>query len=156
MSSHGILHSDRPSGEHNTGHVHFDEAVISEHDKLRGTRQKIDEPDTPFHRGSFDDNVDMQDTEELLNETASSVKVVFNNDTAGHVVPKQGGAGDNELGKGALDMQALQSKLGEADAVPTAAKASAESDFANKRKQHYNEYEMLRKWREEHADEDDE
>ena len=43
------------------GHVKFDEATIAEHDKdrsaysssankLRGTRMKIDEPDTPFAR----------------------------------------------------------------------------------------------------------
>ena len=43
------------------GRVHFDEAIISEHDKERGTRMKIDEPDTPFARSpmrtdSEDDN----------------------------------------------------------------------------------------------------
>lgn len=32
----------------NKGHVHWDEQAIAEHDKERGTRQKIDEPDTPF------------------------------------------------------------------------------------------------------------
>ncbi len=30
--------------------VHFDEATIAEHDKDRGTRMTIDEPDTPFAR----------------------------------------------------------------------------------------------------------
>lgn len=30
--------------------VHWDEECIAEHDKDRGTRQKIDEPDTPFVR----------------------------------------------------------------------------------------------------------
>mmetsp|Transcript_21364 Transcript_21364/g.63712 ORF Transcript_21364/g.63712 Transcript_21364/m.63712 type:complete len:460 (+) Transcript_21364:86-1465(+) len=32
------------------GHVRWDEEVLAEHDKERGTRQKIDEPDTPFVR----------------------------------------------------------------------------------------------------------
>mmetsp|Transcript_92982 Transcript_92982/g.170550 ORF Transcript_92982/g.170550 Transcript_92982/m.170550 type:complete len:637 (-) Transcript_92982:52-1962(-) len=32
------------------GRVTWDEQAIAEHDKLRGTRQKIDEPDTPFVR----------------------------------------------------------------------------------------------------------
>lgn len=32
------------------GRVHWDEQAIAEHDKERGTRQKIDEPDTPFVR----------------------------------------------------------------------------------------------------------
>ncbi len=30
--------------------VHFDEAELTEYDKERGTRMKIDEPDTPFAR----------------------------------------------------------------------------------------------------------
>lgn len=34
----------------NKGHVHWDEQAIAEHDKERGTRQKIDEPDTPYVR----------------------------------------------------------------------------------------------------------
>lgn len=29
--------------------ISWDEATISEHDKLRGTRMKIDEPNTPYH-----------------------------------------------------------------------------------------------------------
>merc|ERR1719379_2705096 len=32
------------------GHITWDEQAIAEHDKERGTRQKIDEPDTPFVR----------------------------------------------------------------------------------------------------------
>lgn len=35
-------HEDRP-------HVTWDEETIAEHDLLRGTRQKIDEPNTPYH-----------------------------------------------------------------------------------------------------------
>jgi hypothetical protein len=34
-----LAHADR---------VKFDEEVIAEHDKDRGTRQKIDEPKTPY------------------------------------------------------------------------------------------------------------
>mmetsp|Transcript_2558 Transcript_2558/g.4365 ORF Transcript_2558/g.4365 Transcript_2558/m.4365 type:complete len:188 (+) Transcript_2558:47-610(+) len=33
-----------------TGHVSWDEVNLAEHDKERGTRQKIDEPPTPFAR----------------------------------------------------------------------------------------------------------
>merc|ERR1740138_1232954 len=36
--------------EKNPNHVTWDEDAIREHDKERGTRQKIDEPDTPFVR----------------------------------------------------------------------------------------------------------
>jgi len=37
-----------------TRRITWDEAVIAEHDKLRGTRMKIDEPDTPFAYGGDD------------------------------------------------------------------------------------------------------
>jgi len=36
-------------------HVKWDEETIAEHDKERGTRQVIDEPDTPFRYGEDDD-----------------------------------------------------------------------------------------------------
>ena len=43
----------REIGEGN--HIKWDEATIAEHDKERGTRQKIDEPPTPYHYGSDED-----------------------------------------------------------------------------------------------------
>ena len=33
--------------------LQWDEETIAEHDKLRGTRQKIDEPPTPYAYGSY-------------------------------------------------------------------------------------------------------
>jgi hypothetical protein len=41
--------------------VKFDEEVIAEHDKDRGTRQKIDEPKTPYEENADilqDENMD--------------------------------------------------------------------------------------------------
>lgn len=49
------------------GHVHWDEEAIAEHDKERGTRQKIDEPDTPFIRSpqtASDSEGDRADSDE--------------------------------------------------------------------------------------------
>lgn len=43
------------------GTITWDEEVIAEHDKLRGTRMKIDEPDTPFERERPDG---LEDSEE--------------------------------------------------------------------------------------------
>jgi Protein phosphatase inhibitor 2 (IPP-2) len=39
-------------------HIRWDEDTIAEHDKLRGTRQKIDEPDTPYN---FESQSDISD-----------------------------------------------------------------------------------------------
>ena len=36
--------------QHDSDHVKFDEEVIQEHDKDRGTRQKISEPKTPYNQ----------------------------------------------------------------------------------------------------------
>lgn len=40
-------------------HIQFDEKVIQEHDKERGTREIIDEPKTPYERG--DASMEMDD-----------------------------------------------------------------------------------------------
>lgn len=43
-------HCDSSHGnEHSKPHVTWDEETIAEHDLLRGTRQKIEEPNTPYH-----------------------------------------------------------------------------------------------------------
>jgi len=44
--------------EENTKRIKWDEEVIAEHDKERGTRQKIDEPPTPFAYESDRESVD--------------------------------------------------------------------------------------------------
>ena len=41
--------------------ITWDEDTIAEHDKLRGTRMKIDEPDTPFNY-EYDEEYDAQGT----------------------------------------------------------------------------------------------
>ncbi len=46
----GLAHS-----EHHCSRVSWDERIIAEHDELRGTRQKINEPDTPYHYCTGDD-----------------------------------------------------------------------------------------------------
>jgi protein phosphatase inhibitor 2 len=38
--------------------IRWDEAVIEEHDKLRGTRMKIDEPDTPYEHYTMADDAE--------------------------------------------------------------------------------------------------
>jgi len=53
MDGNGVQRSSklctRPRNQ-SKGRVHWDEQAIAEHDKERGTRMKIDEPDTPFVR----------------------------------------------------------------------------------------------------------
>ena len=53
--------SNHQPSSHNE-HVKFDEVIIAEHDQDRGTRQKIDEPKTPYSgdvlEEEFNDNED--------------------------------------------------------------------------------------------------
>ena len=58
------MDKDEPSGSphhnHNPNeHVKFDEETIAEHDQDRGTRQKIDEPKTPYYP---DQEMEVQET----------------------------------------------------------------------------------------------
>lgn len=87
-------------------HVKFDEAAIREHDKLRGTRQKIDEPKTPF--------------------------------------PREGDTGGVQLDLKALNAQLAVEK--EEGVLPSAAQRAKKLAFEEKRRKHYNEMELVRKF----------
>ena len=86
--------------------IKWDEEVIAEHDKLRGTRMKIEEPDTPFEPGDGMDGLEEDFGDALVQE---EVRV------GGGLEPvpvaqqaKKGGA----AGGGGLDFSALEGKLG--------------------------------------------
>ena len=67
---HSIV-TDEPK----TTTIKWDEATIAAHDLERGTRQKIEEPDTPFERGLFDDEEDPDEGEtRILDASSSSTK----------------------------------------------------------------------------------
>ena len=126
-------------------HLKWDEEKIKEHDKERGTRMKIDEPDTPYHH-NYDSG----------SETDGSHRSHERNEK-----------------KGALDMTHLQNKLdahvaAKAQVCPNSPGASLGSadeeerakelkalEFKEHRKRHYNEMEMVRRFRMQHANDDD-
>ena len=122
----------------------WDEETIAEHDKLRGTRQKIDEPDTPF-------NYDFDEQELRPAATAASAE---------RGLPTA--AADASLQLAALsqkleDEAAKQEKgldLNWAAHDPDcddSVKATKRAKFADKRKHHYNEFERMQQWRAEQA-----
>ena len=83
MLKRGRKEGDRQDiGEGN--HVKWDEVTIAEHDKERGTRQKIEEPPTPYHYGS-DDEGDLESevksvvTNKIEQSESSSRDVVLDN-----------------------------------------------------------------------------
>lgn len=101
-----------------TSHIRFDEKVIQEHDKLRGTRQKIEEPKTPFfhEESSHDDSkqkIDLSQLEDRLQQMASR--------------------------------KSMEGAEGQATDEPEALRNSRHADFEAKRKQHYNEFQEMKR-----------
>lgn len=115
-------------------HIKWDEVIIEEHDKLRGTRQKIDEPKTPFNydSGAESDGSHAkapQNPRKTLNFAQLEEKLV---DVAANYLPSPTSSfGDHSDDEG---------------------KRKA---FEENRKKHYNEMELVRKFRMEHANGED-
>jgi len=117
----------KKSGARKKKALKWDEHAIVEHDQLRGTRMRIDEPNTPYNYDSYESD-----------------------DSARHKSPSDGTGKPNPQG---LNWDALESKLAEA-AAACPSSPSASSDDAEKkrrfqihRKEHYNEMEAVRNFR---------
>jgi protein phosphatase inhibitor 2 len=124
-------------------HLKWDEEVIEEHDQLRGTRMKIDEPNTPYTH--YDSGAESDDSRRP--KSPANQKVTLSWD--------------------ALQVR-LDSVAAVRDAYPSSPSTHAESDhsdvederkkemhrmeFNEHRKRHYNEFEIVRKFREENPD----
>jgi len=119
----------------------WDEAKIQEHDLLRGTRMKIDEPDTPYHQydsGSETDgshnankNPDNQISWDHLQnklDAAAAARDAYPSSPSSH-----GANDEEEEERRRKDIKALE--------------------FKEHRKRHYNEMELVRKFRAAHGNE---
>mmetsp|Transcript_22341 Transcript_22341/g.27387 ORF Transcript_22341/g.27387 Transcript_22341/m.27387 type:complete len:180 (+) Transcript_22341:122-661(+) len=137
----------------------WDEHAIEEHDQLRGTRMKIEEPNTPFcfeHSHSSD------------NESESSFRSRDNNAVASdglnwnHLENKLGAvAAARETYPSSPSMSSVEGGLGSGSGPDSDFELDKKRDrrkkqeFAMHRKTHYNEMEAVRRWKEEHQDDDD-
>jgi len=134
----------------------WDEHAIEEHDLLRGTRMKIDEPNTPY--SYYDHHSD--------------------EDSAKTPPPREDGEDSNNPNNLAMNWDRLETKLGAVaaarDLYPSSPSGSSvggadsdggtaeskralrkETEFKMLRKQHYNEMEAVNAWRNKHDDDDD-
>ncbi|KAL7581165.1 hypothetical protein ACA910_005954 [Epithemia clementina (nom. ined.)] len=137
------LKKEDMANEKKDKHLKWDEKAIEEHDQLRGTRMKIDEPNTPF--AQYDSGAE-SDSSRAKSPAQQRVT---------------------------LSWDVLQTRLDSVAAVrlaypssPGSSHAGDQSDeeerkkemrrleFKEHRKRHYNEMELVRKYKEENLDDD--
>ena len=150
----------------NRAGITWDEEVIAEHDKLRGTRMKIDEPDTPFAYGGMYG----EDVEEGMTESEVTPEGEFgpkppeaapppaNAKSPPASLESQFASLEQKLGQAAEAQNVGELKVG-AERVEEEQNAQSKKEaFKAKRAAHYNEFERVKAMRAQGLldDEDDE
>lgn len=138
-----------PSGDRKDRHLKWDEEVIEEHDKLRGTRMKIDEPNTPF--AHYDSGGESEDSGKPKspnqNREALSWDVLQNKlDSVAAVRAQFPSSPSSHADVSDHDSVAEEERK----------KEMKKMEFQEHRKRHYNEMEALRRFRQQHRDDTDE
>jgi protein phosphatase inhibitor 2 len=136
----------KPRSKSGPQHLKWDEAVIEEHDMLRGTRMKIDEPNTPYTH--YDSGAESDDSRRPKSPAHQKESISWDNlqnrlDTVAAVqdaFPK-----DPSVTGGDTDTD-------HSDVEPEHRKEMRDLEFREHRKRHYNEMELVKKFRQEHPD----
>ena len=118
----------------------WDEVAIEEHDKLRGTRMKIEEPNTPYvHYDSGQESDDSRRAKSpLTQKTALSWDTLQTRLDSVAAVRDQFPSSPSSHGGDQSDVEDEREK------------EMRKLEFKEHRKRHYNEMELVRKFRQEH------
>jgi len=165
--------------------LQWDEAKIAEHNVLRGTRMKIDEPDTPFHYDEAaetapDEDAEADDQHHPKSWHTTSEPTVTATTPRTSTCNSNSSTNHNMNTGTALNLELLTHKLEAYEAVKdqlesTTRPANREEaaglthqedherqrqelkklEFAERRKRHYNEFEAVRRLRALQHEEDD-
>ncbi|OQR99125.1 hypothetical protein ACHHYP_07236 [Achlya hypogyna] len=145
--------------------IQWDEATIALHDLDRGTRMKINEPNTPYHyyEGEEDHGsgapVAITDIAMQLHDADPANALQAKHHTPAS--PARSASNGSELKWDELEKKLkVQEKKSDWDSGNSSGEddvpKSAKKDFSKKRKQHYNEFEMMKQWRLQHQKDDEE
>lgn len=132
-------------------HLKWDEPTIEEHDQLRGTRMKIDEPNTPYTH--YDSGAESDDSRrckspanqrptlswDTLQTRLDSVAAVREQYPPGSPSSASASGGHAE-------------STDQSDVEEERKKEMRKLEFKEHRKRHYNEMELVKKFRQEHPD----
>ena len=144
-----------PDGGDPHKHLKWDEEVIEEHDQLRGTRMKINEPNTPYV--GYDSGAESDDSRRAKSpanqKPTLSWDVLQNRLDSVAAVREQYPSSPSEDNRNA-NSEAEQSDGGEGeeDEDRRRQREMRNLEFKEHRKRHYNEMELVRKFRQEHPD----
>lgn len=137
----------------------WDEHAIEEHDQLRGTRMKIDEPNTPYHFESHSQSDNESESSFRSRENSSTPSGINWN----HLENKLGAvAAAREIYPSSPSASSVEGGLGSGSGPDSDIELDKKREKVKKhefelhRKAHYNEFEAVRRWRAEHTDDEDE
>lgn len=128
-------------------HLKWDEAAIDEHNELRGTRMNIDEPKTPYVH--YDSGAESDDSRRM--KSPAKDKTTLSWDTL-----------QNRLDTVAAVRDQYPSSPSDhnidtdnSDVEDETRKEMRKLEFQEHRKRHYNEFELVKKFRSEHQSEEE-
>mmetsp|Transcript_1090 Transcript_1090/g.1650 ORF Transcript_1090/g.1650 Transcript_1090/m.1650 type:complete len:204 (+) Transcript_1090:42-653(+) len=142
-----LIKRDRESrnerSKHNDQKVRWDEEAIAEHDILRGTRQKIDEPNTPYNYDFENEHSGYESGESVSRNSITGVSPGKGREDLEKVIKavKMRIPSANELDKERHER--WDTSEGEDSAK--------KNPFKQKRQKHYNEYIILKQWKASHS-----
>lgn len=149
--SAGDSHKVKPALKHGDGKkkktkkatLKWDEAKIQEHDQLRGTRMKIEEPDTPYHHydsGSETDGSHHSANNPNATEAGEICWNHLSNKLNAAAAARDAFPSSPSSSHGEENAQTEEERRRELKAL----------EFKEHRKRHYNEMELVRKFRAQH------